>query len=394
MTRACASAAAGATRPLLSSGRRVVVDGHPICDACGGAIELAAPRLWRHGKGAAPAPVTLAALRAAPTYAAFRAKFPRFCELPEDGWRTAVQLLERYDAALTAAARRSALSPGENPCLSLFELITAAPSPLLDLAERRREMASLFCWAIPTDAALDVLARHAPLVECGAGMGYWTALLQARGVDALAYDLRPPGGKARNRFHRPAREPWTRVARASSVNAARRHPERALMLCWPPYADDAASYAALRAYRGDVVIHIGEREEGATGSLRFHRELALNWTLAEEMALPRWPRLRDSVLVYRRNARRLPLRQRDRCFECGRFIATGAIGRCDACFERRPPALALRAGRHRVEYPQDVVDAMPEALRRAFERSPSRIRTGSGRRNMQPGSNEKSFRIA
>jgi len=58
----------------------------------------------------------------------------------------------------------------------------------------------------------------------------------------------------------------------------------------------------------------------------------------------------------------------------GRYIATGAIGRCDACFERRPPALALKVGRHRVEYPQDVVDAMPPALRRAFEASPSRIR--------------------
>jgi hypothetical protein len=382
VTASCASAD---VRPLLSAGRRVIVDGHAICDACGRAVELVAPQRWRHGKGAAPAPVTLAALRGAPTYAAFRAKFPRFCEVPEDAWRGAVQRLERYASLLDAAARSSSLSPHENPCLSLFELISAAPSPLLDLAERRREMASLFCWAIPTEAALEVLARHAPLVECGAGMGYWTALLRSRGVDALAYDLRPPGRKARNRFHRTARGSWTPVARASSVHAARRHPERALVLCWPPYGDDAASYAALRAYRGDTLIHIGEREEGATGSVRFHRELALNWTLVEELALPRWPRLRDSVLVYRRNARRLPLRERDRCFECGRFIATGAIGRCDACFERRPPALALRAGRHRIEYPQDVVDAMPEALRRAFERSPGRIRTGCGQRNMQPG---------
>jgi hypothetical protein len=30
-------------------------------------------------------------------------------------------------------------------------------------------------------------------------------------------------------------------------------------------------------------------------------------------------------------------------------------------------------GRHRVEYPQDVVAAMPAALRKAFENSPSRI---------------------
>ncbi len=130
----------------------------------------------------------------------------------------------------------------------------------------------------------------------------------------------------------------------------------------------------LRAYRGDVVIYIGEPDEGATGSVRFHRELRLNWTLLETRDLPHWPRLRDRVMVYRRNPQRRPHVERDRCFECRRFIPTGAIGRCDECFERRPPALALQVGRHRVEYPQDVVDAMPPALRKAFEASPNRIR--------------------
>ena len=64
----------------------------------------------------------------------------------------------------------------------------------------------------------------------------------------------------------------------------------------------------------------------------------------------------------------------DRCFECQRYIPTGDIGRCDACFRRRPPALALKVGRHRIEYPAHVVQAMPAALRKAFEASPTRIR--------------------
>ena len=354
MSAGCATGAS--VRPLLSAGRRVIVDGHAICDACGRAIALVAPDRWRHGKGRR-APLTLAAM---PTYDAFRAKFPWAASIGEDAWHDGVARLQQYESAL-AARRRTSLEAGENPYLDLFTLLTApGASPLLDLAERRRELAPLFSWAIPSDPALELIARYAPLVEGGAGTGYWSALLRGRGVDTIAYDLRPPG------------KPWTEVRRSSSVDAARKHRSRALLLCWPPYDDDAASYAALRAYRGDVVIHIGERE-GATGSVRFHRELALNWTLAEELELPHWPRLRDSVMVYRRNAQRLPHRERDRCFECRRFIATGAIGRCDACFRQRPPALALRAGRHRVEYPRDVVDAMPAALRKAFETSPSRI---------------------
>jgi hypothetical protein len=360
----CAGGAAG-IRPLLSAGRRVMVDGHAICAECGGAVEPIGPDRWRHGLSRRPRITPIA-----PSFERFRSRFP-WLSTAEGEWRDAVQCLKEYRKGLSAAGRRCELRAGENPQLDLFRLLTAAPSPLLDLGERRLELASLFSWAIPTEAALDVLARHEPLVECGAGMGYWLALLRARGVDAVGYDRSSPGAK--NAYHRRRRGPWTKVGRASSVEAARRHRERTLLLCWPPYDDDTASYGALRAYRGDVVIHIGERDEGATGSVRFHRELALNWTLAEELELPHWPRLQDRVMVYRRNPVRRPHVERDRCFECRKFIPTGAIGRCDACFEERPPALALRVGRHRVEYPSDVVDSMPAALRRAFENSLNRI---------------------
>jgi hypothetical protein len=91
------------------------------------------------------------------------------------------------------------------------------------------------------------------------------------------------------------------------------------------------------------------------------------------VALPAWPGLSDRLVTYRRNAAHRPLRARDRCYECGRFIPTGAIGRCDRCFERRPPALALQYGDHRMEYPQSALDAMPSALVIALRRSPHRI---------------------
>jgi hypothetical protein len=308
----------------------------------------------------------------------------------------AVARLERYHDAFAAAARRRTLGAGENPYLDLLELL-AAPLPepedafeavvamnqpatwgvphgvvqLLDLAERRRELVQLFAWAIPTDEALDALARYAPLVECGAGMGYWAALLRARGVDVVATDVAPPGAAA-NEFHKRGRRPWTEVGEASGVETAGRHADRALVLCWPPYDDDAASWDTLRAYRGDVVIHVGE-QGGASGSVRFHRELALNWTLVEQVDLPHWPRLEDRVHVYRRNAVRLPHRERDRCEECRRFLPTGSLGRCDRCFELRPPALALRVGRHRAEYSEELLEALPTALRIAFEASPDRI---------------------
>jgi len=288
----------------------------------------------------------------------------------------AAVILTQYRERLEAQALAPSLAAGENPCLELMTMLLAAPRelwPELDLEERRRELASLFSWGVPNARALEVLAAHAPLVECGAGMGYWSALLKSRGVDVLAYDIAPPAGGAANPYHRLSRAPWTGIERENSVRAARRHGERTLVLCWPPFDDDRSSYSVLRAYRGDTLVYIGE-PEGATGSVRFHRELALNWTLEDEVRLPNWPKLRDALMVYRRNAVRRPLAERDRCFDCHRFIPTGAIGRCDWCFVRKPTPLALQIGRHRVEYVQEMLDAMPAERREELEHSPNRIR--------------------
>src|SRR4249920_2768731 len=215
----CTGGAAG-VRPLLSSGRRVTVDGHPICSECGAPVEPVRPDQWRHGLSRRPRLTPLA------SYTEFNKRFP-WVVVPEDEWRRASDAFAEYREKLKGFQKTPVLGSGGNPCLELFEILMAGPMRLLDLDERRRELASLFSWAIPTEPALAVLAAHAPLVECGAGMGYWTALLRARGVDALAYDLAPPapGKRNDNRYHRGGREPWTEIWRASAATAARRHRE-------------------------------------------------------------------------------------------------------------------------------------------------------------------------
>jgi hypothetical protein len=88
------------------------------------------------------------------------------------------------------------------------------------------------------------------------------------------------------------RSSWPRLAGGGCGRA--RIPTWSSRACWPPFDDDAASYAPLRAYRGDVLLYAGDVPgldgvRGATGTARFHRELALNWTPAEQAALPNWP---------------------------------------------------------------------------------------------------------
>ena len=66
----------------------------------------------------------------------------------------------------------------------------------------RDPLSLAYSHAIPTDEALDTIAEHAPLVELGAGTGYWAALLRLRGCDVAAYDIAPPApGKYVNKYH-------------------------------------------------------------------------------------------------------------------------------------------------------------------------------------------------
>jgi hypothetical protein len=399
-------------------GPLVAVDGHPVCASCGSAVLPLDAGGWGHLPAGAPVPsrsdwlarLDWRELRDIRDYRDFTRRYPwtvrpELCGgavTTEEDWAEGVRRLRDYHARFPAARRRRRLRPGQNPYLDLAHVLagglrlawSALPGGLrnvLDLPSRRKELAAVFAWAIPDDPALAMVARYSPVLECGAGTGYWAALLAGFGADVLASDVAPPGravaagcpslsssgapGNGANPFHGTHR-PWAEVAPLDAVSAVRAHPGRVLFLCWPPFDDDSASYAPLRAYRGDVLVYVGDVPgpdgmRGATGTTRFHRELALNWAPVEQAALPNWPGLADRLVVYRRNAMRRSLAQRDRCPGCGRYLPTDAVGRCDRCFRLRPPTMALRVNGHRLEYPAEVVAAMPEGLRRAFERSPS-----------------------
>jgi hypothetical protein len=55
----------------------------------------------------------------------------------------------------------------------------------------RDELVHLYSWAIPNEDALRAIAAHGPILEVGAGNGYWAQLLTERGVDVLAFDPVP-----------------------------------------------------------------------------------------------------------------------------------------------------------------------------------------------------------
>lgn len=49
----------------------------------------------------------------------------------------------------------------------------------------------MYAFAVPTSEAIAVLKRYSPVVEVGAGTGYWASLLRKAGADVTALDCQP-----------------------------------------------------------------------------------------------------------------------------------------------------------------------------------------------------------
>ena len=107
---------------------------------------------------------------------------------------------------------------------------------------------------LPEAHLLEVVRRYSPLVELGAGTGYWTYLLRVMGADVIACDRAPVDGARENRYH-PDVSPWADVLQGD-LPVLSRHGDRSLFLCWPPIY--SALWEGLRLYTGECVIYVGD----------------------------------------------------------------------------------------------------------------------------------------
>lgn len=163
----------------------------------------------------------------------------------------------------------------------------------LSAYEARQRAVRAYSWAVPTGEVIRILARQ-PIVEIGAGTGYWAKLIAEAGGDVVAYDPDPHRNAYVDGEHFPVRKGGTRwVAQ---------HADRALFLCWPPY-DDGVAALALRTYRkagGKKLFYVGEWRYGCTANNQFFDELEKYWICNECLSIPNWDGIHDKFNVYER----------------------------------------------------------------------------------------------
>jgi hypothetical protein len=173
----------------------------------------------------------------------------------------------------------------------------------MSLHSARRDLCQRFSWAVPSPCVIARLAEFGPILEVGAGLGYWAKCIRDAGGDIVPTDRQGWPRIEENSWHKEA-ERHTDVLVFDAVEAVRQFSDkpRALMLVWPPYSSDMAEEATMAYLRlgGQTVIYVGE-QYGCTATDRYERLLHLVFDEScEEHAIPQWGGIHDYVRIFRR----------------------------------------------------------------------------------------------
>ena len=164
----------------------------------------------------------------------------------------------------------------------------------------------IYSYAIPSRSALDAAARYSPngVLDFGAGNGYWTYLLQGRGIDVRAIDesrLQANSFWTINSNTVSSNESfrsWSPVTTGTARNVSKANAKRSLLLVWPPHRT-AMAHDAILAFRGEIVIYVGEWRR-TTADAAFHDELKRDWRRIESIAIPTIFGYFDRMRIYAR----------------------------------------------------------------------------------------------
>ncbi len=165
-------------------------------------------------------------------------------------------------------------------------------------SDNRLKLVTKYAWAVPCPVAIDICLRHSPLLEVGAGTGYWASLIAHAGGDIRATD--DPNKRYKHFGARPVE--YYKITKISELQMIElvKLGRRTVLMCWPNYATPFAFNIARAIQPNKRLIYIGESDGGCTGDDKFHHLLHAEFEQESELRLPQWPGIHDYLYVYRR----------------------------------------------------------------------------------------------
>lgn len=185
----------------------------------------------------------------------------------------------------------------ENEYLKKFQRTALNPYNYISLNQDTREkLVVKYAWAVPNASALKKLIEFSPIVEIGAGTGYWAALANSMGANVVPFDCAPPD---REHNHWRHNKTYTKIYKGGPDTLRLFSKKFNLFLCWPPY-DDGMAGECLKNFKGSFLIYIGEGQGGCTGDDFFHNLLSKNWEEKEEIKTPQYSGMHDCMRIFAR----------------------------------------------------------------------------------------------
>ncbi|RHY79185.1 hypothetical protein DYB31_004501 [Aphanomyces astaci] len=176
----------------------------------------------------------------------------------------------------------------------------------------------LYSRAIPHPVAFKAIKALGPIVEMGAGLGYWHSLMDQHKIDALAFDptatakwspktgeddtADDPDGNEEDVAASTGLPRWSTVyqGNADILDSVPALKSRTLFLCAPPKTSFARD--CLRHYKGRHLIHVGEWY-GDTGDRQFECDVMKAFALTSRVPLPNWGDTAFELTVWERKTK-------------------------------------------------------------------------------------------
>jgi len=154
-----------------------------------------------------------------------------------------------------------------------------------------------YSFAIPSAEVVGAILPLGPIIELGAGSGYWAEVLGRAGADVAAYD----DGSWNYKRDKVWDRTWHEVHQGGPEDIAKEN-RPTLLLCWPDYDTPFAARCEQihRESGGSWIAYVGEGEGGCTGDDEFHAALYKHWKVAKTIRIPQWMGLHDRLEIHER----------------------------------------------------------------------------------------------
>ncbi len=164
----------------------------------------------------------------------------------------------------------------------------------------RSTLIQKYSFAIPTREAIKGIIKYSPIVEIGAGSGYWAYLIEQYGGSIVAFD----NDERNKKWSKSSKQEeyftkkWFPI-KYGDEKEIDNYPNHTLFLCWVEYCSDYG-LNSLKRYKGKYFIHIAEPNGGCTDNNEFFEYLKINFEEIKSFYIPQWYGIHDYLTIYKR----------------------------------------------------------------------------------------------